>query len=78
MYLVFLLEDLDLLKVFSVGTVGVVKGGFELTDVSLVLFLDAGDFGLVAGLNLDECALELFDGTLSALPESTKGNHWCP
>lgn len=71
-YLVSGLERFDLFKVFSVGSVGVVKGGLELANVGLVLLLNAGDFGLVTGLNLDKGALQLFDGALSTLPVSIK------
>ena len=71
-YLVPGLKDLDLLEVLSVGTVSVVQGGFELTDVGLVLLLEAVEFRLVASLNLNKGTLELFDGALAALPGDTQ------
>lgn len=66
-YLDTVLEGFNLLKVFSVGTVGVVKGSLEFPDVGFVLLLDAVDLSLVAGLNLHKGALELFNGAGTAL-----------
>lgn len=71
-YLDTVLEGFDLLKVFSVGTVGVVKGSLEFPDVGFVLLLDAVDLSLVAGLNLHKGALELFNGAGTALSGKKK------
>lgn len=73
-YLDTVLEGFDLLKVFSVGTVGVVKGSLEFPDVGFVLLLDAVDLSLIAGLNLHKGALELFNGAGTALSGKRNSN----
>ena len=68
-YLVPLLKNFDLFKVFSIGSVGIIEGSFKFPDVGLVLFLDTGNLGLVASFNLNKSSLEFLNSTLAALSE---------
>lgn len=60
------LERFDLFKIFSIGSVGVVQGTFEFTDVRFELLFNARDLRFVTGLNLNKSALKLFNNTSTA------------
>lgn len=69
---------LDGLLCFDVGSVEVVDGHLELRDLGLVLFLQSGDLGLHASLNIGEGSGESVDLELEVLAKSfhflCKGN----
>ena len=62
------LENLDLFKIFGISSVGIIESSLKFPDIGLVLLLDPGNLGLVAGLNLNKGPLEFFNGALAALP----------
>ena len=67
-----MLQYLDLFQVLCISLVGVVQSALEFANVRLVLLPDPVDLRLVAGLHLDQGALQLLDNASAASSENTR------